>query len=405
MYQYVWQNKRPLVAFDQLCLPIAKGGLGLIHPEKQHMVLQKKFLEHIFDQSTIDSAKNIITPLLFSFLKEIQPQFNEPAISFFVPEFRKHDINHPTSIIHTMYKAFDHFQIQYQYSEVPLATLMKFPATHFLQSLPSDYWLRRYPKLTASQVFIYEPEEQFIRLRLPTEFESHPRLLKRLFHDIFDTRLVALQPFVWEFIENNMVYNEEDIDISLAQQLVSNPLWTRFSSKRFRLHNYTGALSRTFRIPQTKMKIFWSATMLLPARNLWYRVLSNKVPHGLIVHLMKIIESSTCVLCREAVDDFKHFVFYCRVKADIWYNILQARFPSVDITLEKILPTLCSLELPSFIPLNDAPHYYTIVSTIQYGIWLHYWKQSIDQIPFDPTKVQLYIDTQLDILLTASFND
>jgi len=68
MYQYVWQNKRSLVAFDQLCLPIAKGGLGLIHPEKQHMVLQKKFLEHIFDQSTIDSAKNIITPLLFSFL-------------------------------------------------------------------------------------------------------------------------------------------------------------------------------------------------------------------------------------------------------------------------------------------------------------------------------------------------
>jgi len=204
-----------------------------------------------------------------------------------------------------MYKAFDHFQIQYQYSEVPLATLMKFPATHFLQSLPSDYWLRRYPKLTAS----------------------------------------------------------------------------------------------------TEMKIFWSATMLLPARNLWYRVLSNKVPHGLIVHLIKIIKSSTCVLCREAVDDFKHFVFYCRVKADIWYNILQARFPSVDITLVKILPTLCSLELPSFIPLNDAPHYYTIVSTIQYGIWLHYWKQSIDQIPFDPTKVQLYIDTQLDILLTASFND
>jgi hypothetical protein len=36
---------------------------------------------------------------------------------------------------------------------------MKFPATHFLQSLPSDYWLRRYPKLTASQVFIYEPDE------------------------------------------------------------------------------------------------------------------------------------------------------------------------------------------------------------------------------------------------------
>ena len=36
-----------------LCLPLKQGGLGLINPIKQHLVLQKNFLDLVFWDETI----------------------------------------------------------------------------------------------------------------------------------------------------------------------------------------------------------------------------------------------------------------------------------------------------------------------------------------------------------------
>ncbi|OBZ80189.1 hypothetical protein A0J61_11762, partial [Choanephora cucurbitarum] len=42
------QNKSPRASFDQLCLPRPEGGLGLLNPSKQALVLQMKWLFPLF---------------------------------------------------------------------------------------------------------------------------------------------------------------------------------------------------------------------------------------------------------------------------------------------------------------------------------------------------------------------
>ncbi|KAI9332639.1 hypothetical protein BD770DRAFT_416333 [Pilaira anomala] len=164
--------------------------------------------------------------------------------------------------------------------------------------------------------------------------------------------------------------------------------------------------SKKFRISHEKLQSFWSSPMLLPARQVWYRVLANKIPHGLAMPCMQVIDSSLCRLCYESEDDFTHFVVSCPVKLDIWYSVLHKQYPVDNIPLEALLSSLCRIKFPNFIKTNAAKSkYYTIISTIQYCIWTHFWKHTIDGVPFNPTNVQQTINRNIDILLNPIDSD
>ncbi|KAI9349386.1 hypothetical protein BD770DRAFT_446152 [Pilaira anomala] len=211
---------------------------------------------------------NILTSFLKSFCQELTPQLRTATISFFVPEFRKHDLNHPTSIIHTMYKAFDHFRVRFKFSSVPLGTLLQLPP----------------------------------------------------------------QAYVWNYLGPDLDLDETE-DESLHQQFTKTFLWAKFESKNFRLHHYTAAKSKKFRISHKKLQSFWSSPMLLLARQVWPQISQ----------------------------------FYQN-------QCFQVK-------------------------------YYTIISTIQYFIWTHFWKHTIDGAPFNLTNVKQTINRNIDILLNPIDSD
>ncbi|CEP06807.1 hypothetical protein, partial, partial [Parasitella parasitica] len=57
-----------------------------------------------------------IRPLFKHHMRLITPTPMPPELSFFVPEWRSHPLNHPTSIVLACYKAFDHFGIKFDFS-------------------------------------------------------------------------------------------------------------------------------------------------------------------------------------------------------------------------------------------------------------------------------------------------
>jgi hypothetical protein len=99
IYKYVWSDKRPLVSFDQLCLPFSQGGVGLISPEVQHLVLQIRHLIHLFGE--LSSPSVLVRPFIQYHMSLILDHQGPASLSFFVPELRKRDLNHPTSIINS----------------------------------------------------------------------------------------------------------------------------------------------------------------------------------------------------------------------------------------------------------------------------------------------------------------
>ncbi|CAO3663614.1 unnamed protein product [Rhizopus stolonifer] len=152
IYGFVWQHKRPLVSFDQLCLPIAQGGLGVLNHQLQHLVLQIQHLRHIFDDP---EPQSLVHPAVSHHLSIIDghEQFN--LISLVVPAFRKHNLNKSWSILHVIYKAYDHFDIVHGFSSLSISNQLKMPLNKTFTSIPDGHRLHRHPRFLASGFFYY----------------------------------------------------------------------------------------------------------------------------------------------------------------------------------------------------------------------------------------------------------
>jgi hypothetical protein len=189
-----------------------------------------------------------------------------PLLSLFIPETRKHDLNHPLSIMHAIYKAFDHFGFQPDLSSLSINNLLLLPIKYFFSSCPADHWIHRYPYFKASEFFIHDLGVRRLRLRVTSEYIQRPRLCKKLFNEILIHRTVKLHPFLWQYIETDItVMDVDNTADTLVSQFRDQSLWQKFSSTKYRHLNilHTGRISL---IPRLQLKRFWSAEMLLQAR-------------------------------------------------------------------------------------------------------------------------------------------
>ncbi|KAI9482694.1 MAG: hypothetical protein EXX96DRAFT_452151, partial [Benjaminiella poitrasii] len=81
--------------------------------------------------------------------------------------------------------------------------------------------------------------------------------------------------------------------------------------------NYTVSL-----ISATSLRIFWSSTMLLPARFLWYHVFCKKLPTSASLYSIGTSRTTRCRLCRTSYDSIDHFLVNCPHKHQIWSEII-----------------------------------------------------------------------------------
>lgn len=401
IYGYVWQHKRPYVAFDQLCLPLKKGGVGLLNPEKQHMVLQKKFLDLVFDQRTIDTHYNVVSPLLLKISHQMNPDISLASISFFIPELRKREKVHDTSFVNVLFRSFDHFDIDFNIESIPVSTLLELPLTYFFEEIPQRHWMTRKSKTLAKEAFYYCPTLKALRYirRTPMATRAQTRLCNRLASDIYISKILRYKQGIRRILDSPEVI-DSTIDTSLHAQLVHHELWRKFNSKNYRIHRYNSALQRQLPISGSKLKKFWSAKMLLPARQVWYRALCNKIPHGEVVLQMKITESATCRVCKQGIDNFDHFLVMCCKKEEIWQAIFAHYCPSLDFDSASLLEFIKHLIFPNAVgTVSDQYQFFTLVSTAMYLIWTHHWACVIDNDPFITSNIINLIKKQIDILL------
>ncbi|KAG1442360.1 hypothetical protein G6F56_011093 [Rhizopus delemar] len=288
IYGFVWQRKRPLVSFDQLCLPITQGGLGVLNPQLQHLVLQIRHLRHIFDNP---DPQSLVHTALSYHLSIIGGHEHFNCVSFFVPAFRKHNLNQHWSILHAIYKAYDHFGIVHDFSPLSISNQLTLPLNKI--------------------------------------------------------RTISLQPYLWNFILNDIPTLDEDhTPDKLAQQFCTHPLWKKFHPGKYRQVANTTRHQSKIKLPSSRLKLFWNSFMLLQARAVWYRILNYKLPTMSYLHSIRVVASAQCRLCEDADESIQHFLILCPFKLTIWISILQHFFLDHHIQHEDIWNLLISLEPP-----------------------------------------------------------
>ncbi|KAI8077085.1 hypothetical protein BDF21DRAFT_317753, partial [Thamnidium elegans] len=170
-------------------LPRHQGGLGVLSPHKHFMSLQIRHLRHVFFSSP---PSVLVKPLMDYHLQLINPGSSLLTLSFFIPSLRRHELNHPTSILHAMYKAFDYFKYQPDISSLSLKNLLLLPLSYFFQSIPACHWLLKHPHFPANKFFCYDPILQRLRPKVLGEYDYKPGLCRILYRHLLVERTIQL---------------------------------------------------------------------------------------------------------------------------------------------------------------------------------------------------------------------
>jgi hypothetical protein len=253
--------------------------------------------------------------------------------------------------------------------------------------------------MTASAFFVYDTNIQRLRLKVHTEYQQTPGLLKRLYKDILQYQTVKLDPQLWSYIlEQASPSSPASPVTTITAQLQAEIGWQSYSSRWFRLSSY----SSPFTLNPQMISRFWKCPMLLQARSLWYRTLIGKLPTKSVLFSMGIGDSPYCRLCSgvlETENQF-HVQIGCPTRWHIWTHALAIYYPDLDFDEDDIHSTLrlSSAPPPSILNVN---RYFTIISTIHWIIWRSYWNLVFHDTPMKPSAIITNIITQSNILLPS----
>ncbi|KAI9469058.1 MAG: hypothetical protein EXX96DRAFT_590306, partial [Benjaminiella poitrasii] len=117
-------------------------------------------------------------------------------------------------------------------------------------------------------------------------------------------------------------------------------------------------------ITSSSLHTFWSVTIHLPARTVWYPVLYRKIPASSFLSNLQLTSSNICRLCNAAIDTLDHFITLCPLKLPIWSSLLQTAFPDVHFSPDAILQLLLYLQPPTGNHQVDIPQLFAIAGTI-----------------------------------------
>ena len=273
------------------------------------------------------------------------------------------------------------------------------PLRSLFRVIPDHHWLlSRRHLIPASSLFYFDVARRQLKIKKPYQFTVFPRLLSALSKSLIQSTTFKLHPFLRSYFFDEPLATEQSTKGPISSFL-NSVRWTQFNLSVIRSLGIDCFKYFSEPISWRLWVYFWKLPMLLPARSVWYRVLSKKIPHGEYLYRIKAHrDSPLCLLCRCTLEDLPHFLVFCRDKLYLWQTTLSTFFPWLFFPPKYIYSTLLSLSVPDCVPTESRSNYLLLVSTIQFAIWKFYWSFSIHQIPFDRATILSYIFTQFRLL-------
>lgn len=144
-------------------------------------------------------------------------------------------------------------------------------------------------------------------------------------------------------------------------------------------------------------KYFWVNTMPHNARNVWWRLLINKLPSRSRLHaILPTIFEPRCQICKDEDETDSHLLFSCPKKLEVWQGTLTKYIKDQEWTAELIeslfYPNTLNLK-----PLDRIP-LVLLISTILATIWKYHFNSIREEVPFDTRQVSAAIDIAINLV-------
>ncbi|KAL0136564.1 hypothetical protein V8B55DRAFT_1600178 [Mucor lusitanicus] len=134
---------------------------------------------------------------------------------------------------------------------------------------------------------------------------------------------------------------------------------------------------------------FLQTKMPSAARNLWFRLIHNKVSSKVNVYKIFKLPDNLCVYCgyRETTT---HILFTCPANRDIWTNYFSLLFvPLGPLDMSQVAMDVLSLDLSTYCLLESSLKVSTFeaITCVITAIWRTRWRDHYDSVGFDNQSV------------------
>ncbi|KAI9486191.1 MAG: hypothetical protein EXX96DRAFT_473877 [Benjaminiella poitrasii] len=356
-------------------LPKKYGGLTILEPESQHLVLQKRWVNYLFDTKQYPS---FVYPHVLQHLSFFSNSSSFPLLPVLLPSYRTSPAyDRSLSIWTSIFQLVDYFLPQASHPIVgplPLSTLLELPLYLGLSNIDNTHWSKRHPKFLISHMFIFDSQQQRLRLRVDGEYPRYPRLCRTLYNDILTHRSIGIHDFVWDHILHPPPSTNTVYAISrhpAINQITVTSTWSSFSATQLRFSRQDASIS-AHRFRPSIVRRFWSSPQYPNARTVYFRTIHGRIPTQIFLNKFQPEVPLVCTMCGQSNDTIRHFLVDCPKKWIVWQTVLSHYFASDIISPELVYGALRYLHLPEFITNQHA--FFTIISTIHWQLWNAYWR-------------------------------
>ncbi|KAG1112999.1 hypothetical protein G6F40_006210 [Rhizopus arrhizus] len=450
---FINQGIFPKLSHDLICLDRSSGGLGVLDPSLQQQALQWRWLRPLLLFSDKIHRSSPCLPYLryvlnWFYSSDTYPTYHWallfPAcrLSSWSPKAPQGNIAN-ISQLSNLFTAVDAIPHIFDSCHLNADTCLRLPLLELVHHtrpqqllgqdnfLPPSHFFKRNPsakKLIGHDLFIFEPNTQTIRYRLPTETIRFRNTTITVL-TLLKTKQLLLQNFliVHLFVAPRIAQSTDSsplIDLSSCiTSLIStsdNPIvHTRFQRCSPASPQYYKSLipqklpPDLVVLPPNKWKFFWRLQIPFKARTVWYRLIHKKLPTKQILnrYILPLHPTPNCQICpaeSPTLECIAHFAYLCPIKSAVWNQIITAFFPArlLRQRYPAILYRLQRLKIPSTAPLPSSPNpklslYQVFACTLQ-SIWQAHWRfvfDDVQPVSANITKATLTAIQRLDSIL------
>ncbi|CEP16676.1 hypothetical protein [Parasitella parasitica] len=409
----------PRLSFDTLVQPRTTGGVGLLDPLAQQQALQWHWvcpiLPHYLNSpllpryTTVSLLRILFYALSWFYYSSELSHFlyylllsssrrqlwfpNKPLLQF---TYLNPFINLQTCVSSFLPSNFDTC-----YDILLRSLLTNHPSFHSF--IPADLVLQSYTsaiQLLVSDVFLFDPESQVIRVRFSFRHVSrHPTVSKSVAMLILSHQLQLKPFFLTQSPPQFSRLSVSSPTIRCGSRILLN------SIRHFKQITAPTISPAASLLRPHQWRVLLSTAVPLTARTVWYRAIHAKLPIKSLLHFRIPHDhpSPNCTIClNSTVEDSLHFLFSCPLKLLVWREMFHSFICTTPFSDDILLQLLAELLHYKGIPVNRDPSLpFADLSISQLfacallTIWQAHWRWIIVRIPFLVTSANHHLTRSL----------
>ncbi|KAG1460822.1 hypothetical protein G6F56_005860 [Rhizopus delemar] len=360
--KFVTSGIFPRLSFDTMHLPRTFGGLGVLDPSVQQRALQIRWLIPLLQPTHSPSSplrvlrRSVVPPHLAHFVltHSCPPSVNTLSwdyhLPFLFPELRGLLLSQSHLSLSLLFSAVDKLPQNWSHVVINQVTVLSLSLSLPVMALtltPSSTMVpKSFRKLRGHDAFIID-DGAILRARLRSEMVCFPNLSKKFLNLVSGLHLSLAPFFLHTFLTASsasmaipafvpascsfvdvtpFVYALFGLPPSGMQVHNLSPVTRRPFDSRYYRHLYLAPLLKTMSTI-ISWSSFWSFSMVHSARNVWYRVLHQKIPCRAFLHRIDLssVPDGACLLCGQP-ETSEHLIILCPRKTPFWSSICSIIF-------------------------------------------------------------------------------